>query len=157
MKPLSTASHPLVPLVDEVIRLKGRLDGLFGDVAPSVNLSQMELTILTAVVEATRPPTVPQIGRSLGLHRQVVQRTANRLVTATLLRTEPNPDHKLAHFLQVTEAGAAVYQAATERATRTAEAVLEALSVEACQRVAAELRAVRTTIEAYLRKPDGKR
>ena len=63
--------HPLIGLSDELIRLNGRLKGRFAGARRSEGLGDSELTVLNAVVEADRPPTVPQIGRSLGQPRQI--------------------------------------------------------------------------------------
>ena len=58
--------HPLVGLSDELIRLNGRMKALFAGARRPEGLNDSESTVLNAVVEADRPPTVPQIGRSLG-------------------------------------------------------------------------------------------
>src|SRR6267142_768778 len=73
----SRVSNPLVCLVDEVMRLQGRFKSIFAVSDGVTGLPSMELTVLTAVVEAAGAPTVPQIGRSLGRPRQVIQRAAN--------------------------------------------------------------------------------
>ncbi|MGB3847509.1 MAG: hypothetical protein WA940_16685, partial [Sphingopyxis sp.] len=58
---------------DEVARLRGRMRALYADTRAQSGLPEMELTVLTAVVNAASAPTVAQIGRSLGHPRQVVQ------------------------------------------------------------------------------------
>src|SRR5882724_3839651 len=96
----AVARHPLVHLIDEVIRLRGRLQSLFAGVGAASGLAPMESTVLTAVVESHTTPTVSQIGRSLGHPRQVIQRAANNLIAARLLETTPNPGHKRAALLR---------------------------------------------------------
>ena len=64
----------LVLLIDAMARLHGRLREAFSSARAASALSDMEHTVLVAVVEAQRAPTVPQIGRSLGHPRQVIQR-----------------------------------------------------------------------------------
>ena len=80
-------------------RLQGRLKGAFTDSRLSTGLGETEMTVLNAVAEAPSPPTVPQIGRALGHPRQVIQRAANALITAGLIATRDNPDHKRAVLL----------------------------------------------------------
>src|SRR6476619_7051571 len=91
--------HALVGLVDEVLRLGGRLKSTFAGARRAAGLGESESMVLNAVVEADRAPTVSQIGRSLGQPRQIVQRAANALVEAGLIATAPNPDHKRAPLL----------------------------------------------------------
>ena len=49
------------------------------------------MLVLSAVAGALSPPTVPQIGRSLGHPRQVIQRIADALVARGLIGFEDNP------------------------------------------------------------------
>ena len=64
--------HPLVGLSDELIRLNGRMKSLFAGARRPEGLGDSEQSVLNAVVEADHPPTVPQIGRSYGQPRQIV-------------------------------------------------------------------------------------
>ena len=92
--------NALVGLVDEIARLNGRLKSAFAASRRAVGLGDSEIMVLNAVVEAERPPTVAQIGRSLGHPRQIIQRAANSLVADGLIETRPNPDHKRAALLR---------------------------------------------------------
>src|SRR5690606_37248532 len=102
---------PLVGLSDELIRLNGRLKSLYADARRDAGLGSSEMSVLNAVVEADRPPTVPQIGRSFGQPRQQVQRAANSLMAAGLIEALPNPDHKRAMLMRATESGVALKRA----------------------------------------------
>lgn len=143
--------HALVGLVDEVSRLNGRLKSLFADSRRTVGLGQSDSMVLNAVVEADRPPTVPQIGRSLGFPRQLVQRAANALVTQGLIETLPNPDHKRAPLLSPTAAGVALKRQADAEAERIASALAGVIDQAAVRSAAVALRGVRKQIEAGLR------
>ena len=101
----SILRHPLTSLVDELARLHGRFKSAFAAARDETGLGSTELLVLNAVVEAERPPTVPQIGRSFGQPRQLVQRAANSLIARGLIEAAPNPDHKRAVLLRATEAG----------------------------------------------------
>src|ERR1700741_4434341 len=89
----------LVGLSDELIRLNGRLKGMFAGARRAEGLGDSELTVLNSVVEAERSPTGPQIARSLGQPRQIIQRATNSLIALGLIEAEPNPDHKRAVLL----------------------------------------------------------
>lgn len=143
--------HPLVGLSDELIRLGGRLKSLFADARKPDGLGDSELSVLNAVVEADRPPTVPQIGRSFGQPRQLVQRAANSLIEAGLIEAVPNPDHKRAVLLQATDEGLARKRAIDARADAIAEAVAGSIDSDAVREATAALRAIRKDMEARLR------
>ena len=148
--------HPLVALSDELIRLNGRLKGMFAGARRSEGLGDSELTVLNAVVEADRPPTVPQIGRSLGQPRQLVQRAANSLMDAGLIEAEPNPDHKRAVLLRATHQGTALKREIDTRADAIAEQVAGDIDADLVGQAAALLRDIRKELEARLRASDGR-
>jgi DNA-binding MarR family transcriptional regulator len=147
--------HPLVGLSDELIRLNGRLKGMFAGARRSEGLGDSELMVLNGVVEADRPPTVPQIGRSLGQPRQVVQRAANSLMDAGLIEAEPNPDHKRAVLLRATDQGTALKREIDARADAIAEQVAADIDADRVRQAAALLRDIRKELEARLRASDG--
>lgn len=146
--------HPLIALVDEVHRLGGRLKSLFGDARRVVDLGDSELMVLNAVVEAERPPTVSQIGRSLGQPRQIVQRAANALQASALIATASNPDHKRAPLLVPTEAGTAIKRQADARADAIAAQLAAGFSSDDLRDLAQGLNRVRRQLEAQMREGD---
>ncbi|MCJ8156056.1 MarR family winged helix-turn-helix transcriptional regulator [Sphingomonas sp. LaA6.9] len=143
--------NPLVVLVDETSRLSGRLKSVFADVRRSVGLGESEMMVLAAVVEAERAPTVPQIGRSLGHPRQLIQRAANALIVEGLIDTVANPDHKRATLLRATERGVALKRQADARADAIARSLSTTLDLESARDVAHALGAIRRQLEAELR------
>ncbi len=146
--------HPLAGLSDELIRLNGRLKNLFAEAQRGAGLGQSELGVLNAVVEADRPPTVPQIGRSFGQPRQLVQRAANSLMAAGLIEALPNPDHKRALLLRATEAGIALKRGIDARADTKADEVAQSLDAALVRSATAALRTIRQQLEAQLRGQD---
>lgn len=62
------------------------------------------------------PLTVSQAARRLGITRQGVQRVANDLVEAKLVRLVPNPDHRSSPLLELTPGGQETLERITERA-----------------------------------------
>ena len=120
----------LVLLFDSVARLHGRLRESFADARAGSGLSEMEHTVLAAVVEARHPPTVPQIGRALGHPRQVIQRAANALRAAGHIVALANPDHKRAALLSATGQGRAIQAAANRKASRIAAELRRSIPAE---------------------------
>jgi DNA-binding MarR family transcriptional regulator len=143
--------HPLVGLSDELIRMNGRMKALFAGVRRSEGLSDSELSVLNAVVEADRAPTVPQIGRSFGHPRQVVQRAANSLIDAGLIESLPNPDHKRAVLLRATAEGTAFKREFDARADAIAKDVGDGVDHETIRAATMALRQIRKQLEAQLR------
>jgi len=146
--------HPLVGLSDELIRLNGRMKSLFAGARRPEGLGDSEQSVLNAVVEADHPPTVPQIGRSYGQPRQIVQRAANSLIAAGLIEAVPNPDHKRAVLLRATEAGLALKRGIDARADAKAHAVAPDLDADAVRAAARALGDIRRSLEAQLRRTD---
>lgn len=157
MSERSTRSHhPVIALIDELTRLRGRLQSVFAGARAALGLSPMESTVLAAVVHAHAPPTVSQIGRSLGHPRQVIQRSANRLIEKGLVEAVPNPGHKRAPLLRATSAGKKSYRSAEAHGKRAAAALARMLDLDECDRLARELHVLRTRIEAHVREQESR-
>lgn len=139
---------------DEIARLRGRMRALYADTRRASGLAEMELTVLTAVVNASASPTVAQIGRSLGHPRQVVQRAAHRLSELGLVMFADNPDHKRASLIVATEAGRALKAADHDRAEAITKAVVARVGNRTFAEAADRLHTIRGEIEAYLRERD---
>ncbi|MEX5637744.1 MarR family winged helix-turn-helix transcriptional regulator [Parafrankia sp. FMc2] len=130
-----------------MLRTQGRLLAASGDIAAEDGLTGAQGLVLTAVVRADRPPTVPQIGRSLGRARQSVQRLADILVELGLLVSKENPDHKRAPLLVPTEAGRAVYARLNERSRSWIARVSEGISEDDLVAATVTLRALRDGLQ----------
>ncbi|MDB5724277.1 MAG: transcriptional regulator [Novosphingobium sp.] len=144
--------NPLIGLVDEVTRLHGRLKTAFSPARRSVGLGQSEMTVLNAVVEAERPPTVPQIGRSMGSPRQLIQRSANVLMEAGLVEAAPNPDHKRAALLIPTQKGIELKRQADAKADEIAAVLAELIDMNDALAATRSLAAVRRVLEDKYRE-----
>jgi DNA-binding MarR family transcriptional regulator len=143
--------HPLVGLSDELIRVNGRLKAMFAGARRDEGLGDSEMAVLNAVVEADRAPTVPQIGRSFGQPRQIVQRAATSLIAQGLLEARPNPDHKRAVLLIATEAGIALKREIDGRADAIAAEVGAGVDDDNIRAATAALRTLRKQLEAQMR------
>lgn len=143
--------HALVGLSDELIRLNGRMKALFAGARRPEGLGDSEMAVLNAVVEAESPPTVPQIGRSFGQPRQIVQRAANSLMAAGLIEALPNPDHKRAVLLAATAEGIRLKRGIDARAEAIAHELGAGIDAEKVREATRALRAIRQQLEAHLR------
>ncbi|MEO6091817.1 MAG: MarR family transcriptional regulator [Novosphingobium sp.] len=147
--------HPLTSLVDEAARLHGRLKSAYASAWRSAGLNESEAMVLTAVIEADRLPTVPQIGRSLGHSRQLIQRAVNALIERGLVGTLSNPDHKRAVLLRGTESGLALKRRIDTAADQIANSLAAGVDLDTVRGAAGLLRIVRKQFEARLRQGDG--
>jgi DNA-binding MarR family transcriptional regulator len=99
----------------EVILSTFRANGLLlaaGDrLAAEHGLTSARWQVLGAIALAQRPLTVPQVARRMGLTRQTVHTTVNRLVADGLVELLPNADHRRSQLVSVTELGRARYRA----------------------------------------------
>src|SRR5262245_48809689 len=106
----------------EVVLRTFRANGLFlaaGDVlAADEGLTSARWQVLGAVVLAGRRLTVPQIARRMGLTRQSVQASVNRLLDEGLVEADENPDHRRSRLIRLTELGQTKYAALDRRQIR---------------------------------------
>lgn len=147
----NTRAILLIRLLDEFARTRGRFSSAFAVGREQTGLSDLEMVVLNAVTGAAYPPTVPQIGRSLGHARQVIQRAAAALVDRDLASWIANPDHKRAHRLVATKAGLALKAVADARGLAVAERLTEDMDLAVLQRAVTSLREIRAWVEADAR------
>lgn len=85
-----------------------------------------------------RPMTVPQMGRTLALSRQFVQRMVNEAAGQDLVEAVPNPAHQRSFLIRLTDTGRTTIDAlvARERVLlERASGDLTAADIDACVRV----------------------
>jgi len=96
-------------------------------------------------VVSAGPCTVPAIARRLGLTRQGVQRVADDLLAARLLKASPNPDHVRSPLLTLTDRGQPVLEQLTQCSDAARGRLLQQAHI-----TAEDLAAARTTLRALL-------
>lgn len=72
-------------------------------------LTSARWQVLGAITLAGRPLTVPQIARRMGLTRQSVHATVNRLLRDGFVELAPNADHRRSPLVALTGQGEAAY------------------------------------------------
>jgi DNA-binding MarR family transcriptional regulator len=92
----------MVELIGQSIRLNSRLQTTADRMSREEGLSGARWQVLSAVAQATRPATISDIARWLGLARQSVQRLADELAKDGLMTYQPNPKHQRASLVTVT-------------------------------------------------------
>lgn len=103
----------------ELILSTFRTNGLLlaaGDLlAAEYGLTSARWQVLGAIVYAQHPITVPQIARRMGLTRQSVHTTVNRLLGDGIVEFAENPDHRRSPRVRLTELGETKYRAIDEK------------------------------------------
>lgn len=142
-------------LIAECYMLHGRLNNIFGIIKDAANLSGMEALTLYAIVNSDKPVTVPQIGRSLGHARQVIQRAARELEERGLVATRDNPGHKRAALLVPTEAGRELKRNFDAAGHEVAETLAGEMDLETIRATYAGLHQLRRNVEIRDRELQG--
>jgi DNA-binding MarR family transcriptional regulator len=109
----SGAGSALTDLVLEVFRLNGRLLAAGDRMTRPAGQTSARWQVLGAV--DLEPRTVSQIARVMGLTRQSVQRTADRLQAEGLVSYADNPAHRRARLVALTTRGRSVLEGITRR------------------------------------------
>lgn len=137
------ASDALTALILSLFRANN-LTLTWGDrlVAP-LGLTSARWQILGAISATERPQPVAWLARDLGANRQNVQRIVNDLAEEGLVAFEPNPHHRRAQLVVLTEKGRQTFDAALRLYEPKVNALAEGLSledIETAQRVLLSLR-----------------
>ncbi|WP_245442841.1 MarR family winged helix-turn-helix transcriptional regulator [Methylobacterium terrae] len=134
-------------LILEVFRLNGALlaagDGLTRD----LGLTSARWQVLGAVSLAGRPLTVAGAARAMGLTRQAVRRLVTELTADGFVALAPNPDHRRAALVVLTESGRRAYAAASERQAAWAERIARGCEPAALDDATTLLRRLRAALE----------
>ena len=69
----------------------------------------MGIRALLETLDDAGPASVPAIGRTLSMPRQVLQRLVDQALALGLVATEPNPAHKRSPLVRLTDAGRAAF------------------------------------------------
>ena len=108
-----SARTPEGDAATDVVLRTFRANGAFlaaGDrLAAEEGLTSARWQVLGAVALAGRPLTVAQIARRMGLTRQSVQASVNRLLRDALVEARENPDHRRSPLIALTKLGRAKY------------------------------------------------
>ena len=129
-------------VVLETFRANGLLLAAGDLIAGEEGLTSARWQVLGAVAMAERPLTVPQIARRMGLTRQSVQASVNRLVGDGLIEATGNPDHRRSPLHRPTAVGMTRFRALQRRQARWIDGLAGGIPVgelETAARVLGEL------------------
>jgi DNA-binding MarR family transcriptional regulator len=134
-------------VVLETFRVSGLLLAAGNRLAAAEGLTAARWQVLGAVALAGRPLTVPQIARRMGLTRQAVQASVNRLLAEALAEARGNVDHRRSPLIWLTEAGRRKYAAVDRRQARWVSELSAGLAVTELATAARVLREIGDRLE----------
>ncbi|RWN00056.1 MAG: MarR family transcriptional regulator [Mesorhizobium sp.] len=141
------AGEALTDLILGLFRVNN-LTLTWGDrlVAP-LGLTSARWQILGAIVAAERPQPVAWLARDLGANRQNVQRIVNDLAKEGLVRFEPNPHHRRAQLVVLTDKGQQTYDAAIGLYDPRVNRLAEGFPIEDLETAGRVMKALRKKFE----------
>jgi DNA-binding MarR family transcriptional regulator len=137
------AGDAVTNLVLDLFRLNNLLLTAGDRLVSGLGLTSARWQVLGAIVAAERPQPVAWLARDLGANRQNVQRIINDLRKAGFVGFEPNPHHRRAQLVVLTDKGRQTFDAAMHLQAPWVNRLSEGLSVkdvETTQRVMLALR-----------------
>lgn len=112
-----------------------------------LGLTSARWQILGAIAYAPRPEPVAWLARDLGGNRQNVQRIVNDLQKEGLVEFKPNPHHRRAQLVVMTEKGRQAFNSAMQLWTPWANSLASDLSTKDIGTMAAVMKALRKKLE----------
>src|SRR5579859_974488 len=141
------SSDALTALILEVFRVNGGLL-LAGDrLVADLGLTSARWQVLGAIALSPAAEPVARLARSMGLHRQGVQRIVNELEAEGIVALDDNPHHRRARLVRLTKKGEALYREADRRQKPWAKDLAKGLDAKAIVAAHRLLQSLRERIE----------
>ena len=141
------AGDALTNLVLDLFRLNSLVLTAGDRLVARLGLTSARWQVLGAMVAADRPQPVAWLARDMGANRQNVQRIVNDLYDEGLIAFKPNPHHRRAQLVVLTEKGQQAFDAAMCLQAPWINALSEGLSVKDIQTVHRVIVALREKLE----------
>lgn len=116
-------------LILELFRLNNRLLAAGDRLIADIGLSSARWRVLGTISATERPQPVAWLARDMGGNRQNVQRIINDLVHEGLVALQPNPHHRRAPLVVLTDAGKQAFDDAMHLQVPWINALSDGLSV----------------------------
>ncbi len=137
------AGRALTDVVLELFRLNNRMLNAGDRLVSNLGLTSARWQVLGTIVAAERAQPVAWLARDMGGNRQNVQRIVNDLAAEELVAFQPNPHHRRAQLVILTNKGKEAFSAAMDVQTpwinRLADG-LRVVDIEATHKVISTLR-----------------
>jgi DNA-binding MarR family transcriptional regulator len=142
-------------LILEVFRFNGRLLVAGDRLVSELGLTSARWQVMGAIALSSQPEPVARLARSMGLNRQGVQRIVNELAAEGLVAFRPNPHHRRAKLVVLTDEGRRIYGAADKLQGPWANALARGLDPKVIAAATRIIEALRIRLENELNvEPD---
>ena len=146
----NSASDALTAFTMDLFRLNSRLLITGDRLVAGLGLTSARWQILGAIVGAGQPQPVAWIARDMGGARQNVQRIVNDLRDEGIVEFLPNPHHRKAHLVQLTEKGTEIYEEALSLWSPFVKDLAKGISREGLEEAREIVNKLRERLEARL-------
>lgn len=117
----------------DLFKLSSRLLAAGDRLVADLGLTSARWQVLGTIVAAERPQPVAWLARDMGANRQNVQRIVNDLEREGLVTFGPNPHHRRASLVLLTEKGQQAFDVAMSLQAPWINRLADGLSVEAIE------------------------
>jgi len=143
----SPTGTALTDLILDLFRLNNRMINAGDKLVEGLGLTSARWHVLGTVATAGRPQPVAWLARDMGANRQNVQRIVNDLDKEGLLAFQPNPHHRRAQLVVLTDKGKQAYETAMHLQAPWVDMLSEGLQVEDLKTTHAVMKALRSKLE----------
>lgn len=136
-------SNDLTGLILEIFRVNGALISAGDHLVADIGLTSARWQVLGAIALSPTAEPVARLARTMGLHRQGVQRIVNELEAEGIVALADNPHHRRARLVRLTRKGETLFREADRRQKPWAKDLakgLDARAIVAARRVLQSLR-----------------
>lgn len=137
----------LTRLMLEIFRANGALLEAGDQLTREIGLTSARWQVLGAVAMAVEPRPVAYLARSMGLARQSVQRVVDDLKADGFLAQAPNPHHRRAWLILLTNKGRRAYDAAINSEVPWANRLAQAMNQAEIETALSVLKRLRQGLE----------
>jgi len=141
------AGSALTDLVLDLFRLNNRMLTAGDRLVAGLGLTSARWQVLGTIVAADRAQPVAWLARDMGANRQNVQRIVNDLANEGLVVFEPNPHHRRAQLVVLTDKGKQAFDAAMRLQTPWINQLSEGLRVADIETTHSVITALRQRLE----------
>jgi len=144
----------LTGLILDLFRLSNRLLSSGDRLVAGLGLTSARWQVLGSIVAAERAQPVAWLARDMGANRQNIQRIVNDLEKDGIVAFRPNPHHRRAQLVVLTEKGRNVFGAAMSLQAPWINTLADGLRVDDLQTTHRVIVALRQTLEGEGDSPE---
>lgn len=143
------AGTALTALFLDLFRLNNRILSSGDRLVADLGLTSARWQVLGSIVAAERPQPVAWLARDMGANRQNVQRIVNDLEKEGLVSFQPNPHHRRARLVVLSDKGRQIFDAAMRLQAPWVNDLSDGLPLEDIETMRRVMTALRGKLEGH--------